>query len=245
MQIVRRAGGLAPGMVGHLVGVEPAPSSTAWVASKRRRRGPRRAGPVSRARTARPKAVAGLYGQLIGRDVLEPQVQGAAARRARRPPSGRGGRRSGRATGGEGRPRQLRGPHRLARRMVAPEKGQGFVVQRLHPQRQARPRPRRRRRTGGLGVGGIGLQRDLDVGPAVHRARRGRSSPPTRSGAISEGVPPPKKIEASRARPVMRPAPKVGQDRAGQRRLFAASPAVAEHVEVAIGADARAIGPVE
>jgi hypothetical protein len=90
--------------------------------------------------------------------------------------------------------------------MRAAEEAQRVVVQRLQPERDAIDS--RRREIGEarrLDRGGIGLQRDLDRGRSPNAARPPRSPPPTVAGGISEGVPPPKKIEP-RGRPGSRAA---------------------------------------
>ena len=132
--------------------------------------------------------------------------------------------------------------------MIAAEEGQRRIVQRLHPQRQPVHAGRRRRRRSGR------PPRRWDWPPASPRgrspARTAAARPPTiapaQSGSISEGVPPPKKIETSRRRPSRAAC---ASRSATMARASAAGPArvapVAHHVEVAVGADAGAVGPVD
>src|SRR5690606_3898778 len=63
----------------------------------------------------------------------------------------------------EGARGQVDGAARLGGGMVAAQEGQGGVIERLNPQRQAVDAGvGQGRETAGLGVGGVGLQRDLD-----------------------------------------------------------------------------------
>jgi len=53
-----------------------------------------------------------------------------------------------------------------------------------------------------LARGGIGLERDLEVGRGAKQAVARSINAPTVAGAISDGVPPPKKIERSVRSPI-------------------------------------------
>ena len=98
----------------------------------------------------------------------------------------------------------------------------------------------------GLRVGGIGLQGDLDV--AARREQRPGASDDGRDGGRvhqrRRAAP-----EEDRGQPAgtrqRRLRLQVGQDRLGQRRLLLAPAPVAHHVEVAVRADARTVGPVD
>ena len=135
----------------------------------------------------------------------------------------------------------------LVRRMVAAEEGQGRIVQRLHPHGQAvDPALGQCGEAGGLGVSGIGLERDLDgaargeQGPGVvddgghgfGRHQRGRAAAEEDGGETAR---------AGEGRLRFH----IGEDRFDQRGLFVRAPPVAHDVEVAIGADAGAVRPVD
>ena len=92
--------------------------------------------------------------------------------------------------------------------VVAPaQEHERRVVQRLHAQRHAVDAgPRQVGEARGLDRAGIGFQRDLDVRrPTVQRSAIRSITAAAVAGSISDGVPPPKKIEVT-VRPGVRSA---------------------------------------
>ncbi len=130
--------------------------------------------------------------------------------------------------------------------MVAAEEGQGLVIERLQPQRQpANAGAREGGEAARLGIGGIGLQRHLDLavaGPEVlgHADDGLRPFGRHQRGRAAAQVDRDQAARAGQGAVALQ----VGQYGAGQHRLLLGLAAVAHHVEVAIGADAGAIGPV-
>ncbi len=235
-------------MVGDLVGVEAGALQHVLGGLEEGRRQVR-VGRRPAAAADRPvERRAGLDGQLVGRDVL-------GAQRQRLAELGAPGARRLAGTGVDQVDRQARedaAPR--SRRRGAPRRRRGCGRGRPAPHRPATAppatagsrRPRRRRRSGRP-------RRRWDWPPASPRGRAAGSNSrraaarisPAQSGSISEGVPPPRNTETSRRRPSRRP----GASRsATMARASAAGPArvapVAHHVEVAVGADAGAVGPV-
>ena len=129
--------------------------------------------------------------------------------------------------------------------MGAAEEAQRRVVERLQAERDAVD-------PGGGEVGearrldrrGVGLERDLDVGREAPMASAASIRAATVAGGISDGVPPPKKIEPSR-RPggLSRFMGEVGEQRLAPLRLVDRLADMA--VEVAIGAFGDAERPVD
>ena len=144
--------------------------------------------------------------------------------------------------------RRLRRPDRLRRAVVAAEEGEA----RRH-RRPARPAtgaesPRRRRRESALPRHPSGLaSSETSTGPSPGQSARARAmSRPAASGRIKEGVPPPKKMETRVRGPIIADlGPHVRRDGAHQRRLLVRASARPHHVEIAVGANARAVGPVD
>ena len=133
-----------------------------------------------------------------------------------------------------------------AHAVLAAEEAQVGVVQRLHAQRDAvdarrpeAPEPP------GLDRGRVRLQRDLDVVGEPANASAARSiTAATVAGAISEGVPPPKKIEPQRAPGVSAgEMVELGHQRPRPARMVDAVADMA--VEVAVGALGLAERPVD
>ena len=121
--------------------------------------------------------------------------------------------------------------------MQAAEPPQILVVQRLHAERHAVDAGGAIAAEAlGLDAGRIGLQRHLDIGSTVHAAAMASRMAPTVAGCISDGVPPPKKIERDtaprRQRRLRRDLAPEGRDEA--RLVDGAVPHMA--VEIAIGA---------
>ena len=235
-------------MVGDLVGVEPQRlehglRGLVEVGGEVRVGGREPAAP-HRTVERRPR----LDGQLVRRQVLGTQRR----RLVQRPRPRRGGLAGEGVDQVERDPREGRdrGPDGAARGrgvVVAAEEGQARVVQRLHAQRQpADPGGGEGGEASGLRVGGVRLQRHLQVrrgGPQARgqgdelgrgpgRHQRGRAAAEVdglqRAGAGQRGL-----------------ATQVVADGADERRLLLPPPAVAHDVEVAVGADARAVGPVD
>ena len=173
----------------------------------------------------------------------------ASSARPGLPASGRGGHRSGRRTGaGRSRaPTSMRG-ERLGDVVQAAEAAQVGVVQRLHAERDAVD-------AGGavaaealrLDAGRVGLERDLDVGgdgPVLRRSRRGSRRPSP--AAISDGVPPPRKMLVDRrARAGRAAACAISARRRAAKRVLVDRLVADMAVEVAIGALGRAERPVD
>ncbi len=247
-EVVPRARRLAPGVVGDLVGGEAGRGQhlLGGVEQLRRQVLPRRDqgspghGPV--------EGGAGLDRQLIGRDMFGPerdglgefgrpglgglagkgvdQVQGQAWKRLRR---------------------QLRSPPRLGGVMVAAQEPERRVVQGLEAQGQpVHPGVGEAREPAGLGVGGIGLQGDLQIGGRGPEAARqgddlaGPVRVHQRGRAAAEEDRDQGPVAGAR-----RLGAQVGEDGVPEGQLLGAAAPVAIDVEVAIGADPRAIGPVD
>ena len=87
----------------------------------------------------------------------------------------------------------------FARRMGAAEEGERLVVEALQAEREAiDPGGAKVGEAGGLDRIGIGFERDLDVARrAPNGAIAASITASTVAGSISDGVPPPKKIEVS------------------------------------------------
>ncbi len=190
----------------------------------------------------------GFDGQLIGREVLGPEGRGGL--QLRRPGPGRlarpgvdqiqrQAREGGAGDGGGADP--------LSCGVVAAEEGQGLVVDRLQAQRQpVHTGVGEGGEAAGLRVGRIGLQRHLE-GPLRRPEAPGHGD--DRLGPVGRHQRGGAAAEIDRDQPA-RPgqgavALQVGQDRPGQHRLLIGMAAVAHHVEVAIGADAGAVGPMD
>ena len=242
-----RARGHAPRVVRHLIGFEPglfehALGDVIGVGGGVGGEGVE--GPAPR-RSMKRRAL--FDGQLIGGDVLHAhrrdhtQFIGPAVQVLPRP-----GVDQVDGDPGEGALRLRDGVPRGAGVVIAAQRGEGLVVERLHPQRQAvhagageGVEPRR------LGVGGIGLQCDLQIvgwGPQIaggvdHARRRRRIHQGRRAAAEEDRGQAPRSRYGRRSR-------HVGDDRLHERRLLLRPPTIAHHVEIAIGADARAVGPV-
>ncbi|MHC3926701.1 hypothetical protein ACMZ4W_01804 [Brevundimonas naejangsanensis] len=248
MQVMAGTGGDVAGVVGHLIGLEPGRFERllrgliefGGQILVRRRPGPARHRPPERRRP--------LDGQLIRRDVLEPQIEGGGQFR---PPVDDALPRPGvdqvDRQARERPPRQTDRPARLLGRMVAAQKLQRRVVKRLHPHRQ--PVDACLRQSGvtpGLGVGRIGLKTDLygagrreqGVGALNHRRHSVRRHQRRRASAEED------RGQRARADP-RRLRLQVVKNGLRQPRLLLGPPPVAHDVEVAIGADARAVGPVD
>ena len=98
----------------------------------------------------------------------------------------------------EDRGRQLDRGQSLGHGVLAAEEAQVGVVKACTPsETRFTPAARKPRKRAGFDRGRVGLERDLDVGrePPVAGARSITAA--TVAGAISEGVPPPKKMESS------------------------------------------------
>ena len=248
MEIVGRAGRLPVRVVGDLIGVEAGTlehSLRGLVEGGGEvlvRRGPGAAGDGAAEGGRR------LYGQLVGRDVFEAEIEGLGqlGGPARDGLVGAGvDQVDGKAREGAGGDGD--GAAGLVRRMVAAEEGEGRVVQRLHPHGQAVDAGvGQGGEAGGLGVGGIGLERDLDgaapreegfrpVDDGGHGFRRHQ-----RRGAAAEED---RGQTAGTGQGRLRFH--IGEDGFGQRRLFLNPAPVAHDVEVAIRADAGAVRPVD
>jgi hypothetical protein len=190
---------------------------------------------------------AGLDGQLVGRQVFGPEADGGLELLG---PAGLGlagagvdqvQRQAGEEAGG-----QPRGAHGFGGRVIAAEELQRPVVERLDAEGQTiDARLGEGLEALGLGVGGIGLQRHLEVrrrGPE----RPGRLDDPGRPLRPHQGRG--AAAEEDRDQAVgtggFGLGAKVSQYRLEQR-LGLAGAAVQRHVEVAVGADAGAVGPVD
>ncbi|MNX60156.1 hypothetical protein D3C86_910560 [compost metagenome] len=248
MQVVAGPGRDVAGVVGHLIGLKPGALEHGlrrFIEGRRqilvgRGEGPAREGPAEGRRR--------LNGQLIGRDVFETEVQrrgqfrGPVDHRLPRPGVDQVDRQAR-----EGLARRLDRPPGLRRRMVAAEEGQRSVVERLHPHRQAvDPGGGQSGVAARLGVGGVGLQRDFDLavrrkerlGPRDHfRHSLGRHQ--RRRAAAKEDRGQTARSDQRRLRLHVR------QDGLDQPGLLLDPPPVAHDVEVAIGTDAGAVGPVD
>ncbi len=245
-EIVPRPGGLAAGMVGDFIGLEAGRLQDVLgvVEEGRGMVLIRRDQPTAGERPGEGRAR--LDGQLIGRDVLGPRGQGLAKLGG----PGRAGLvgpgidqvegQSGKEIGGQGQ--RPAGGRRV---MVATQEGEGGVVKGLHPQGQAiDARGGEVGEAAGLGVGGIGLQADLqirigapqaagagdDVGHQLGRGEGGRAA------AEEDGHQPPRPGERGLGG-------EVAEQGGGQVLGFAPPSPGAIDVEAAIGADARALGP--
>ena len=166
------------------------------------------------------KARAGLDRELVDREVAvrHPEPRPQLGR-----PRGRGLPRPG-VDQVERVPREQAGSEldsgpRLGRAVLPPEEAQAGVIQRLDAERDAvHARLAERAQPAGLDRGRVRLERDLDVRlsapAAAPRARSRRAAVP---GSISEGVPPPKKIEVSR-RPAVSAATRSSSARSARRQ---------------------------
>ncbi len=244
-EIVARAGGVAAGVVGHLVGGKPLAGQDFLGCLVEYGRQVGVGGGEGLAPHGPVEGRAGFDGQLVGRDVLGAEVE--RGQELRRPGLGslagsgidQVHRQAGEQAGG-----QAGGAAGLAGEMVAAEKFQGDVVQRLHAQGEpVDPGGGEGGEAAGLRVGGIGLERHLQIrrGPQslghtddlgdqgrVHQRGRAAAEEDRDQGALAD---------------LGRLRLQVRQYGLAQRRALAGPP-VQGHVEVAVGADPRAVGPV-
>ena len=189
-----------------------------------------------------------LDGQLIGGDVVG--IEGERLLQGCRPRARRLVRQGIDQVEGQLReqaPRQPGGAGRLLRPVIAAQQLQGPVLQALHPERQAGDSSVGE---GGevlrLRIRGIGLETDLDrlrrrpetaakgdqPGHVrrVHQGRRAPAEEDRHQGVVAGECP---------------VGDEVGGDGVHQGRLFGLPSPVAIDVEVAIGTDPRAVGPVD
>ena len=192
------------------------------------------------------EAGAALDRELVGREMAARMAERAAqlglpgGHRLARPGIDQIERPTGKEPGGE-----VDRGQRLGRIVLAPERSEVAVVQRLHAQRHP-PHPRRpkAKKLAGLDRGGVGLERDLEVGccppmtksPLDHRRRggrlhQGRGAPSEENGRQETG--------AGQGRHVI----ELGQKRPPPALMVDAGPDMA--VEIAIGTLGPAKGPVD